>query len=131
MSQKQSLLFFVGAFVFLFVIYIMGNNAKKTYFIEKENLETFEKEAKSLAALKTKFDDKKSIERTIKTLGRITPATKDFKKSDVRVFVYENLALSTLNNLLRKIENSTLNIKNLEINRINESTVNLRMEIKK
>jgi len=130
MSQKQSLLFFVGAFFLLFMIYMMGNNARKTYSLEKANVESFQKEAKSLASLKTKFD-KKSIERTVKTLTRIAAPAKDFKKSDVRVLVYENLALSTLNNLLRKIENSTLNIKKLEINRMNDSSVNLRMEIKK
>ena len=131
MSQKQSLLFFIGAFFVLFMVYMMGINAKKTYFNEKANLETFSKEAKSLAGLKSKFGDKKNTDRTIKTLGRIAAASKDFKKSGARVLVYENLAASTLGNLLRKIENSTLNIKKLEINRQNSSTATLRMEIKK
>jgi hypothetical protein len=131
MSQKQSLLFFAGAFFVLFMVYMMGQNAKKDYFAQKESLETFEKEAKSLGALKGKFGDKKALERTLKTLSRITPASRDFKKSDVRVLVYENLAPSTLNSLLRKVENSTLLIKKLEIIRQNASTATVRLEIKK
>jgi len=131
MSQKQSLLFFVAAFIILFMVYMMGNNAKQLYFSEKENLESFSKEAKSLSALKSKFGDKKNIDRTIKTLNRIARASKDFKKSDVRVLFYENLTTSTLGNLVRKIGNSTLNIKKLEINRINETSATLRLEIKK
>ncbi len=131
MSQKQSLLFFVAAFFVLFMVYMMGNNAKKSFFEEKETLESFAKEAKSLAALKSKFGDKKIVDKTIKTLGRIAPASKDFKKSDVRVLVYENLTVSKLGNLVRKIGNSTLNIKKLEINRLSESSATLRLEIKK
>jgi len=131
MSQKQSLLFFVAAFFVLLMVYMMGQNAKKSYFTQKESLEIFEKEAKSMGALKNKFGNKKALERTLKTLTRITPASRDFKKSDVRVLVYENLAPSTLNSLLRKIENSTLLIKKLEINRKNDSTASVRLEIKK
>jgi len=131
MSQKQSLLFFAAAFFVLFMLYMMGQNAKKSYFLEKVNLETFEKEAKSMGALKNKFGDKKTLERTLKMLTRITPTSRDFKKSDVRVLVYENLAPSTLNSLLRKIENSTLLIKKLEISRQNASTASVRLEIKK
>lgn len=131
MSQKQSLLFFVAAFIILFMVYMMGSNAKQLYFSEKENLESFSKEAKSLSALKSKFGDKKNIDRTIKTLNRIARASKDFKKSDVRVLFYEGLTTSTLGNLVRKIGNSTLNIKKLEINRINETSATLRLEIKK
>lgn len=131
MSQKQSLLFFVAAFIILFMVYMMGSNAKQLYFSEKENLESFSKEAKSLSALKSKFGDKKNIDRTIKTLNRIARASKDFKKSDVRVLFYESLTTSTLGNLVRKIGNSTLNIKKLEINRINGTSATLRLEIKK
>ncbi len=131
MSQKQSLVFFMAAFLVLFMLYMMGQNAKKGYFSEKERLETFEKEAKSIGALKGKFGDKKVLERTLKTLSRITPASRDFKKSDVRVLVYENLAPSTLNSLLRKIENSTLLLKKLEVTRQNDSTATLRLEIRK
>lgn len=115
----------------LFVLYMMGNNAKKSYFNEKVNLESFSKEAKSMAGLKSKFSNKTNKERAIKTLARIAAPNKDFKKSDARVLVYENLAASTLGNLLRKIENSTLDIKKLEINRQNATTATLRMEIKK
>ncbi len=131
MSQKQSLLFFLAAFVVLFMVYMMGNNAKSAYFTEKENLESFSKEAKSLAALKGKFGDKKNMDKTIKTLNRIVQVSKDFKKSDVRVLLYENLTTVTLGNLIRKIGNSTLNIKKLEITRISDTSATLRLEIKK
>ncbi len=131
MTQKQSLLFFILAFLLLFMVYMMGNNAKKSFFSEKESLELFSKEAKSLATLKNKFGDKKIVQRTIKTLNRIARATKDYKKSDVRVLMYEELSTATLGNLLRKIQNSTLNIKKLEINRLSETKASLRLEIKK
>jgi hypothetical protein len=131
MSQKQSLVFFFAAFIVLFMLYMMGQNAKKDYFSAKEHLETFEKEAKSMTALKEKFGNKKALDRTLKTLSRIAEASRDFKKSDVRVLVYENLAPSTLNTLLRKIENSTLLLKKLEVTRINDSTATLRLEIRK
>ncbi len=131
MTQKQSLLFFILAILLLFMVYMMGNNAKKSFFSEKESLEHFSKEAKSLATLKSKFSDKKSVQRTIKTLKRIAKVSKDYKKSDVRVLLYEDLSTATLGNLLRKIQNSTLNIKKLEIKRLSETKASLRLEIKK
>jgi hypothetical protein len=109
----------------------MGANAKNAYFQEKEHLELFTQEAKSLAGLKSKFGDKKVVERMIKGLNRITPPSRDFKKSDYRVLLYENLSASTLNTLLRKIENSTLNIKRLEITRQNAHSASVRLEIKR
>ena len=131
MTQKQSLLFFILAFLVLVMVYMMGNNAKKAFFSQKESLEIFSKDAKSLATLKSKFGDKKNVQRTIKTLTRIAPASKDYKKSDARILVYEDLSTSRLSNLLRKIQNSTLNIKKLEINRLSETKATLRLEIKK
>ena len=131
MTQKQSLLFFILASLILIMIYIMGNNAKKDFFSEKENLELFSKDAKSLSTLKNKFADKKNVQRTIKTLNRIARATKDFKKSDVHVLIYEDVSSTVLANLLRKIQNSTLNIKKLEINRLSGAKASLRLEIKK
>ncbi len=131
MTQKQSLLFFLLAFLILVLVYTMGINAKKNFFVEKNNVELFSKDAKSLASLKNKFADKKSRQRTIKSLERIAQADKDFKKSDVRVLVYENLSVTVLANLLRKIQNSTLTIKNLEIRRQDAAKASLRMEIKK
>jgi hypothetical protein len=131
MSQKQSLLFFLVAFLLLFTLYMMGANAKRDYFREKENLELFAQEAKSLAGLKSKFGDKKVLERTIKSLNRIATPSRDFKKSDIRVLVYENLSSSKLNTLLRKIGNSTLNLKRVEIKRQNANLATVRLEIKR
>ncbi len=131
MSQKQSLFFITGLLAILIVVFMLGNNAKKSYLQEKQVLETFEREASSLGVLKRKFGDKKVYERTIKNLNRIAAPSKDFKKGDRRVQIYENLSPSTLNVLLRKIANSTLNIKKLEINRINPTSATVRLEIKK
>ena len=131
MSQKQSLLGFVVALLLLLLVYAMGNNAKKSYFNDKEDLALFQKEAKSLTGLKSKFANVKANERTIKTLTRIAPLSKDFKKASTRILIFENLASSTLANLIRKIENSSLEIKRLVINRQNSSTATLRLEIKK
>ena len=130
-ESKTEFTIFLGGFFVLFMVYMMGNNAKNSYFSEKKNLEGFSREAESLAALKSKFGDKKIMDKTIKTLNRIVRATKDSKKSDSRVLLYENLSITTLNNLTRKIGNSTLNIKKLEITRINDTSATLRLEIKR
>ncbi len=131
MTQKQSLLFFLLASLLVGLMYSMASRAKGDFFAQKERLELFSKDAKSLAALKSKFADKKSKQRTIKRLEHIATASKDFKKSDARVLVYEDLSANVLANLLRKIQNSTLAIKKLEIDRQSAAKATLRLEIKR
>ncbi len=131
MSQKNSIIMSAGVLLLLFVLYMMGNNAKKAYVSQKSALERFESQAHSLATLKEKFGDKNAMNRTLKTLERIAPVSKDLQKSSSRLLMYDNISATTLGNLLRKIENSTLNIKKLEIHRINENSASLHLEIKK
>ncbi len=131
MSLKRSILFLFALVLALFLLFMMGQNAKKSYEKEKENIEIFAQEAKSLSTLKRKFGDKKAFSRAVSTLTRIAKPSKDYKKSDVRILLFENLAPSTLNNLLRKIENSTLLLKKLEITRQNSATASVRLEIKR
>jgi hypothetical protein len=130
MSLRQSLIFFIGAVLALFVTYMMGQNARKSYMQEQSTLEAFEKDARSLAGLKSKFSDKENIDRAIKTLKRIAPTSKDFKKSDARVLLFENLDAGKLGSLIRKVENGTLNLKKFEIIRQSNESASLRLEIK-
>ena len=131
MSLKQSLFALVAAVFALLLMFMMGQNAKKSYIQEQASLESFSKEAKSLAGLKAKFSNKENVQRAIQTLNRIARPAKDFKKSDVQVLVYENLKESTLGVMLRKIENGTLDIKKLDVIRVNGESATLRLEIKK
>jgi hypothetical protein len=130
MSKRDSIIFFVASFVVLLIMYLMANNAKKEYHESNIDLQKFEVEAKSLAKLKNKFG-KKSDERVLKAIDRISAKSKDFKKSNSRVLVYENLEASPLANILRKIENSTLIVKSLEIKRESPQNATLRLEIAK
>jgi hypothetical protein len=130
MSKRDSIIFFLSSLVLILVIYLMANKAQKDYLQSSKDLQKFEVEAKSLAKLKTKFG-KKSDERIIKAINRISANSKDFKKSNSRVLVYENLEASPLANILRKIENSTLIVKSLEIKRETPQNATLRLEIAK
>jgi hypothetical protein len=130
MSKRDSILVIIASFLALLVMYVMANNIKKEYISNHEDIQNFQKEAKSLGKLKRKFN-KDSYEKTIKSLNRISHVTSDIKKADTRILVYENLSASSLSNMLRKIENSTLLIKKLDITRISEQNANLRLEISK
>jgi len=131
MSLKQSLLFFVGAMLSLLVLFIMGQNARKSYLTQKSALESFSAQARSLAGLKAKFGSKEHTKKVLDSLNRIAAPARDFKKSELRVLVYENLKISTLDALVRKIQNSTLDIKKLEIVRQDNEKATLRMEVKR
>ncbi len=130
MSRQNSIIFFLLSILIVSFIYMMSRDAKSEYYSSLSDLKKFEVEAKSLAKLKSKFG-KKEDKRVIASLNRISQPSKDFKKSNSRVLVYENLALSTLANMIRRIENSTINIKNIEITRVSDSSANLRLEIEK
>jgi ABC-type multidrug transport system fused ATPase/permease subunit len=130
MSKKYSLLFIALSLLLIVASYILAYNAKREYKEELKSLKSFEVEAHSLARLKKKFD-KKSDQRVINSLNRIKQASKDYKKANSRVLVFENLSPSTFSQLLRKIENSTLIVKNLSIERTTPQNVTLRLEIAK
>jgi len=130
MSKRDSIIFIAVALMLIFGLYLAKKSAKNSYQNEIENLSKFEVEAKSLARLKSTIGDDKD-KRVILSLNRIKAPSKDIKKSDSHIYLYENLSLNTLSSMLRKIQNSTLIIKKLEIKRESDNSANLRLEIGK
>jgi hypothetical protein len=131
MNKNRFLLFASLAFVLLLFTYIQKQRARDSYMSKKEELLVFEKEAKELGTLKNKHKDKKVKERALASLKKIKAPSKDFTKSDSRVLEFDGLDKRVLNQLIKKIENSTLQIRKLDILREDESVAKLRVEIKK
>ena len=130
MNKRTLILVAFLATVVLGITYVMAQRAKSDYLDSAKSLVEFETKAKALKQLKQRFD-KHATKRMIETLSRIAPAQNHIPKTNSEIFVYENLSASTLSRLLRKIENSPLQIKNLDITRVSEAGVNLRLEIAK
>ncbi len=131
MTQKRFILFAVFSLLLLLFVYVKKEGAKKEYFAKKVELLTFEKEAKELAVLKSRYNDKKTTTRLISTLKRIKAPSKDFMKQDIRVLEFEKLDARVLNQLIKKIQNATCVITKLEITRESDTDAKLRVEIKK
>lgn len=131
MSQKNILLFAVVSVLMLLVIYNMKQNAKATFLSQKEQLVTFEKEAKEIGQLKKRFADKRANRRLLETLKRIAKPSKELDKSKEKILEFDQLNAQKLNALLRKIENSSLKIKRLTVNRIDDLHAKVRLEIAK
>ena len=131
MSQKNILLFAVVSVLMLLVIYNMKQNAKVTFLSQKEQLVTFEKEAKEIGQLKKRFADKRANRRLLETLKRIAKPSKELDKSKEKILEFDQLNAQKLNALLRKIENSSLKIKRLTVNRIDDLHAKVRLEIAK
>jgi len=131
MTQNRFLLFLALGFVLLLFTYIQKEKSKDAYISQKEDLLVFEKEAKELGGLKSKHKDKKITKRTIASLQKIKASSKDFTRSDSRVLEFDGLDKRVLNQLIKKIQNSTLEIRKLDIIRESASLAKLRVEIKK
>ncbi len=131
MKLDRNMLILIALVLILVLSYTLLGSAKRKYNEQKSSLITFEQEAKSVSTLKRKFDDKGASSRVISSLNRVTKPTKDYKRGDSRVIVYENLAPSSLNIILRKIQNSTLKLKSLEIKRLSPANATISLELKK
>ncbi len=131
MTQKNILIFILISILSLGFFYNLKKSAKDDYFEQKEQLVLFQKEAKEIGALKKRFKDKSAAKRVISSLKNIAKPVKDQKKSKVRVLVFENLGNNALNAILRKIENSGLKVKKLQIQRVDAQNAKVRLEIKK
>ena len=131
MSQKNILLFALVSLLMLLVIYNMKQNAKATFLSQKEQLVTFEKEEKEIGQLKKRFADKRANRRLLETLKRIAKPSKELDKSKEKILEFDQLNAQKLNALLRKIENSSLKIKRLTVNRIDDLHAKVRLEIAK
>ena len=131
MSRNRFLLVSALAFILLLFVYISKQKQKSDYLEQKEALLVFEKEAKELGGLKSKQRDKKVKQRAIDTLKRIKAPTKDYKKSNAIVLEFSQLDKRVLNQLIKKIQNSTLEIVKLDILRDSDQFAKVRLEIKK
>ncbi len=130
--SKRNLLIFLSLIILLVVLlFSMVQSVKSEFYEKKSEIEVFSKEAKEFAQLKKKYKNKKDIKKIIKSLNRISRATKDFTKSDQRVLVFDKLNKSSLNKLVKKIMNSSLELKKIIINRGEDGSAMLRVEIKK
>ena len=130
--RVTNFLFFIAfSVVLLLVVYIQKQSAKDEYIKQKQEIVLFEKEAKELAYLKKKYKDKKIAKRFVSNLQKIKAPSKDFTKSNSRVLEFDSLDARELNQLVKKIQNQTLQIKKVDIIRESESTSKLRLEIKK
>jgi hypothetical protein len=119
----------LGIVILLFT-YIQKEDAKKSYMSQKEDLILFEKEAKELGVLKTKHKDKKLTKRIVDALRSIKSPAKDYKMAGTRVLEFDDVDARVLNRLIKKIQNSTLNLTKLDILRDSESSSKLRVEFK-
>ena len=131
MSQKNILLFALVSVLLLLLLHNMKQNAYHDFVSQKEQLVTFEKEAKEIGQLKKRFADKKATRRTLETLSRIAKPKKEFIKGNTKILEFDQLESGKLNTLLRKIENSGLKIKRLRITRIDDLHAKVRLEIAK
>ncbi len=131
MNRSRFITLSVLAFILLLFAYVQKQKQKSEYLSQKEALLVFEKEAKELGGLKSKQRDKKIKQRAIDTLKRIKAPTKDYKKSNAIVLEFDGVDKRVLNQLIKKIQNSTLEIVNLDIMRDSDQLAKVRLEIKK
>jgi urate oxidase len=131
MTRNRFYAFLALATVLLFFVYIQKNRAKESYLSQKEELLLFEKQAGELAKLKSKHKDKKVTERLITSLLKIKTPDKDYKKADSRILEFNDVDKNILNRLIKKIQNSTLEVIKFDILRVDESKAKVRLEIKK
>ncbi len=130
MTKNRIFIFIALSAVILLFTYIKKENAKLSYIDQKKEILIFEKEAKELGVLQNKHKDKKSLKKLIKTLIAIKSPTKDYKKTNVRVLEFENINKRVLNRLLKKIQNSSLELRKLDIIRQTDSEAKVRVEFK-
>jgi hypothetical protein len=131
MSQKNILLFALLSVLLLFMVYRMRDDARDAFVSQKEQVSTFEKEAKEIAMLKKRFSDKKGTKNALERLKRIATPKKEFVKGKSKILVFDQLDTAKLNALMRKIANSGLVIKHLTITRIDDLHAKVRLELAK
>jgi len=131
MSQKNILLFSLLSLLLLLLLYNMERHAREDFLAQKAQLATFEKEAKEIGMLKKRFGDKKTTQRALESLKRISTPQKEFVKGSSRILVFEQLNGNKLNALLRKIANSGIVIKRLQVSRTDDLHAKVRLEMVK
>ena len=131
MKLDRNLLILIALLLVLVITYSMLSSIKREYDETKESLITFKEEAKVLGGLKRKFNSKDLTKRTIASINRVINPAKDYQKGESRVLVYENLAPSSLNAILKKVENSSLKLNVLKVKRLSATNATLTLEIKR
>lgn len=131
MSQKNVLLFSLLSLLLLLLLYNMERHAREDFLAQKAQLVTFEKEAKEIGMLKKRFGDKKATRRALESLKRISTPQKEFVKGSSRILVFEQLDGDKLNALLRKIANSGIVLKRLQVSRTDDLHAKVRLEMVK
>ncbi len=130
--SKRNLLIFLSVIIVLFgLLFSMVQGVKSEFYEKKSEIEVFKKEAQELAQLKKKYKNKKKTKKIISSLKRVAKVSKDFTKSDQRVLLFDKLNRLVLNKLVKKIINSSLELKKIIINRSEDGSAILRVEIKK
>lgn len=129
MSQKNLLLFALLSLLLFGILYTMKQNAAEAFREEKRQLASFEKEAKEIGMLKKRFSDKRAQERTLLAIKRIATPKKELTKGKLKIMEFDLLDGTKLNALLRKVENSGLQIQRLMVDRIDDLHAKVRLEI--
>ncbi len=129
MSQRNILLFALLSLLLLLLVYRMRNEAMEAFISQKEQVATFENEAKEIAMLKKRFGDKKATKTALERLRRIATPQKSFLKGKHRIVVFDQLDSTKLNALIRKIANSGLVIRHLTVTRTDDLHARVRLEL--
>ncbi|OQX72733.1 MAG: hypothetical protein B6D59_07635 [Campylobacteraceae bacterium 4484_4] len=115
MTQKQFGLFLLLSLLLLALLFSMRQHARATFLEQRESFVTFEQKARGLAWLKEKFQDKKWRRHQIENLKRISMPESVKERSGAEIYTFSGLDREKLQRLLRKLENSTLLIRKLDI----------------
>ena len=115
-KQYQNELIVLGAFLFMFSMYLYKQNAVSSQLGESKGITKTIEEIKEVVALKKVWADKK-ISKKIEKLKKIVPASKvKWNKKPKKVTAYyKDLKPSELNKLSSKILNTPVIIDKLDI----------------
>ena len=131
MSRDRFYIFLVLGLVLILFSFIQRNRVKAEYIRDKKALLSFNKEAKELVELRAKEGDKKRQQHFLDSLMKIKNPSKDHSTSNSRVLEFDDLELRSLNQIIKKVQNSTLNIVKFDISRVDDGKAKVRLEIKK
>lgn len=131
MTQRHFLLFIALSLVVLIFTFVQKERSKEAYLQAKSDLVLFEQNAKEMGDLKRKFDDKKGVEKFIKSATSIQAPSKTMRKGDVEIVEFDGLDANRLNRLIKRVQNDTVELKKIEIKRSGEASASVRLEIQK
>ncbi len=115
MTSKAFGLSTLVAVLLVALFFSMRQNAKMAFMEQRGSYVTFEQKARSISWLKEKFQDKKWRRHQIENLKRICAPESVKERTGVEIYTFSDLDRGKLQRLLRKLENSTLLIRKLDI----------------